>query len=76
MDDVSISLDFQNSIDQTLRETYLDIYESLKDSENLSFVVKSPGMKETLERAIEHFSLMEEYEKCSFIKKLMEKYLF
>jgi hypothetical protein len=74
MEDVNLSLDFQNSIDQTLVETYGDLYQSLIESENLDIVKRIPGVKFTLERMISHFSATEEYEKCAFIKKVLEKY--
>jgi hypothetical protein len=71
MEDVNLSLEFQRSIDQTLTETYEDLYQSLLESDNISPI---PGIKLTLERMICHFSLLEEYEKCAFVKKVMEKY--
>ena len=71
MADVNLSLEFQRSIDQTLAETYEDLYQSLLESDNISPI---PGIKSTLERMICYFSSLEEYEKCAFIKKVTEKY--
>ena len=71
MEDVNLSLEFQRSIDQTLTETYEDLYQSLLESDNISPI---RGIKSTLERMICHFSFLEEYEKCAFVKKVMEKY--
>ena len=71
MEDVNLSLEFQRSIDQTLTETYEDLYKSLLESDNISPI---RGIKSTLERMICHFSSLEEYEKCAFVKKVMEKY--
>jgi hypothetical protein len=71
MEDVNLSLEFQRSIDQTLAETYDDLYRSLLESDNISPI---RGTKPTLERMICHFSSLEEYEKCAFVKKVMEKY--
>jgi hypothetical protein len=71
MEDVNLSLEFQRSIDQTLAETYEDLYRSLLESDNISPI---RGTKSTLERMICHFSFLEEYEKCAFVKKVMEKY--
>lgn len=71
MEDVNLSLEFQRSIDQTLAETYEDLYRSLLESDNISPI---RGIKSTLERMICHFSFLEEYEKCAFVKKVMEKY--
>lgn len=71
MEDVNLLVEFQRSIDQTLAETYEDLYQSLLESDNISPI---PGIKATLERIICHFSSIEEYEKCAFIKKVIEKY--
>ncbi len=69
MEDLDLSLDFQNSIDQTLTETYTGLYQSLVESGDLSKIGSIPRIKATLERMISHFSSTEEYEKCAFIKK-------
>lgn len=56
-------------ITQNLDEVQAIIISSL--SENIVFVVKKEDVKVTLEKAMEYFLSIEEYEQCSIIKKLL-----
>lgn len=56
-------------IKQNLKEVQAVIVSSF--SENVVFVIKEEDVKITLEKAMQYFLSIEEYEQCSIINKLL-----
>jgi hypothetical protein len=73
IEDLKIIDEFYQLVDDMFSESCNDLFNTLSDGD-VSFIRDIKGIKIRIERAISHFSSVEEYEKCAFLRKLIEKY--
>ena len=73
MEDIQLKKSFNKLVDEVYDEACRDFFDTLNDGD-VSFIKTMPGMKERINNTIEHFSGLEEYEKCSFLSNLIKKY--
>jgi hypothetical protein len=60
-------------IEESIAEAYNDLYECL-ESPNAMYIISKNDAKETLVSMLDHFTAIEEYEKCSLISSILKKY--
>jgi hypothetical protein len=60
-------------IDDSIAEAYNDLYECL-ESPNAMYIIAKNDARETLVSMLDHFTAIEEYEKCSLISSILKKY--
>lgn len=64
--------EFEGVLEKEITESFERMYQCLLVGDPVK-IARKIGSKEPLERMIIHFSEIEEYEKCSFLSKILEK---